>query len=43
MDYSVSEQDGVVVIFLMGKIIGRPEATENLKIMCSLPAQSTCD
>ncbi len=28
MNYSVSEQDGVVVISLTGKIMGGPEATE---------------
>jgi anti-sigma B factor antagonist len=28
MDYSVSEQDGVVIISLNGKIMGGPEATE---------------
>ena len=28
MNYSVSEQDGVVIISLDGKIMGGPEATE---------------
>jgi hypothetical protein len=28
MDYSVSEQDDIVIISLNGKIMGGPEATE---------------